>query len=136
MNDLKVRLITTIPFLFLIGCAQYQWRNSNPSANFSVDYGVCSNEAITRIPKQVAVQTAVPVNQSSYATNCYREAFTNNLICNTKPTGSTADIAAQNAAERSRMMQQSQLDSQYQSQLNQYTNNCLATKGWQQYRVK
>jgi len=130
------RVIYLFPLFIFLGCAQYQWKNNNPSANFSVDYGTCSNEAITRIPKQVVVQNNAPANPSSYSTNCYREAFTNNLICNTKPTGSVNDMAAQNAAERSRMMQQSQLDSQYQSQLNQYTNNCLASKGWQQYRVK
>jgi len=136
MNKFLLLVLATL----MSGCAQYQWRNtSNPSANFSVDHGVCSNEAITKIPRMVASQPA-PVGTpqpSAYTTNCYREGFTNNLVCKSVPSGSSVtDMASQNAADRSRMMQQSQFDSQYQAQINQYTANCLASKGWQQFRTK
>jgi hypothetical protein len=114
----------------LSGCAQYAWVSPGKSqSEFNTQLGSCRNEAIRTIPQPAPSVPPPPIVQAPTTTDCQRDMF-GNFQCTTQPNHS-ANLYGGIVASNNDMWARNR----YNSQLNQYVENCLMANGWTLQKV-
>jgi len=125
----KLVLIATT--MLTSGCAQYAWVSPGKSqSDFNMQLGICRNEALRVISPPAPSAPPPPIIQAPTTTDCQRDMF-GNFQCTTQPNHS-ANLYGGIVASNNDMWARNR----YNTQLNQYVENCLQSNGWMLQKIK
>lgn len=122
--------VALVSMMLLTSCARTKWVNeTDSSANYTRDTAFCENEAIRTVPPaptRITVSPAAAAAPQTYSTNCSKWGTETN--CTT-----TARAAPKSTSKLAAFMDgysEGESNRSNRGDIDKYTKNCLALKGW------
>lgn len=123
-------VVALVSTMLLTSCAKNKWVNeTDSSANYTRDTALCENEAIRIVPPaptRITVAPAAATAPQTYSTNCSKWGDQTNCTTTTRaaPQGTSKVAAFMDGYNKGEANRGNRGDIQ------KYTNNCMALKGW------